>query len=297
MALELRWIASGSASCFHAVRRIMEGHRPVQVETALALGESAVEMHRFLIAHGVPQAELLRQLVPTSIRVESNRELATIALAKTLSRDWAHSQIELLSGLLTDCEQAYFRAFPKLLDELELRSKPLRELWEGYGPGLLATIGRLTDRRLLVDAATAAVVLPFSGGGGSAYAAHNSVTIEAVLANPIATLPETVRLAWLLSGLNVDLPDMAEQFGPGRAATVLPLALIPATLAAAAELELVRFDDKLLSTAFTAWEPPQPAGERTLEIVRTWWTTRQQRGTSWPVAVAALEQLLVEESQ
>lgn len=292
MTTRLRWIASGSASCFHAVRRLLEGRAPVQVETVAALGESAVELHRFLTAHGLPQAELLRQLVPAAIREESNRELATIALAKTLSGDWAHSQIESLSGLITDCEQAYFRAFPKLMDELELRSRPLREMWDAHGPGVLAGVGRLTDRRLLVDDATAAVVLPYSGGGGAAYAAHNSVTIEAVLANPIAALPETIRMAWLLACLNVDLPDVAEQFGPGRAVTVLPLALAPAVLEAAADLEVVRPTDALLATALTAWEAPQPAGARTAEIVRTWWTTRQERGTKWNVAVAALEQML-----
>lgn len=296
MTMQLRWLASGSTSCFHAVRRLLEGHVPVQRETAAAVGESAVELHRFLIAHGMPQADLIRQLVPVSIREESNRELATIALAKTLSGDWAHSQLELLSGLITDCEQAYFRAFPKLMDELELRSRPLRELWDTHGPGVLAGVGRLTERRLLVEEATVAVVLPYSGGGGAAYAAHNSVTIEAVLANPIAALPETIRLAWLLASLNVDLPDVAEQFGPGRAETVLPLALVPAVLEAAADLEVVRPTDTLLATALTAWEAPLPAGERTAELVRTWWTTRQERGTKWPVAVAALEQMLFEEA-
>jgi hypothetical protein len=292
MALQLRWIASGSASCFHAVRQTAQGRTPTQPEVAAALGAPTAHLLLFLEARSLSPGRFFDVLIPAAIKVESNRELATQVLQKTLGREAATSHAERLAGLLTACEQAYFRLFPKLADELELRSRPLRELWEGFGPGLLLSIGRLTDPRLLVEEATAAPVLPFSGGGGCSHAAYNSATIEAVLANPIAQLPETVRLAWLLAGLNVDLPDVAEQFGPGRAATVLQLALVPAVLDAAADLEAIRPSETLLAEAVAVWDAPQPAGGRTAEIVRTWWTTRQERGTKWPVAVAALEQML-----
>jgi hypothetical protein len=292
MSIRLRWIASGSASCFHAVRRLSEGHAATLPEVGAALAAPTAELQAFLTVQRLPSPLFFGHLVPTAIGVESNRELATAVLGKTAGRERAAALAESLAGILTACEQAYFRNFPKLVDELELRSRPLRELWEGHGPGVLTTLGRATDRRLLVEEATVAVVLPYSGGGGGSHAAYNSVTIEAVLANPHGQLPETIRLAWLLAALNVDLPDVAEQFGPGRAETVLRLALVPAVLDAAAELELVRTDDKLLATALEVWEAPQPAGDRTGEIVCAWWNLKQSNGTKWPIAVAALEQLL-----
>ena len=50
------------------------------------------------------------------------------------------------------------------------------------------------------------LVQPVLGGAGAAHWLYNSVHIEAVLANPVAELPEVVRLGWLLAQLNFDLP-------------------------------------------------------------------------------------------
>ena len=129
---------------------------------------------------------------------------------------------------------------PKLLDELELRAGPLREQWEGRGPGLLAGICRLTEPGILVERADVLVVYPVAGGGGTAHREHNAVSIEAVLANPLPQLPEVARLAWLIAQLNLDLPRYTETLRGSR--RVAALATIPPTLAAAADVELVQDD-------------------------------------------------------
>ena len=68
----------------------------------------------------------------------------------------------------------------------------------------MAAIGRLTERELVVERADVILVHPVLGGGGWAYPPYNAVCFEAVLANPIAELPEVVRLGWLLAQLNLD---------------------------------------------------------------------------------------------
>jgi hypothetical protein len=201
---------------------------------------------------------------------------------------------DLTAGLLTACEQAYFQAFPSLLDELDLRSRPLRELWEACGPGMLFSVGKRTDRRLLADEATVVLVQPFAGGGGTSHAPYNLVTIEAVLTNSLPQLPETVRLAWLLSTLNADLPEFVELLKPGTASTVMQLAMLPAVLEAAADVEAVRPADGLLATAAEAWQVPRPAGAQTLEIVEKWWSFSRQAQAPWNVSLTALEHLLLE---
>jgi len=294
MALRLNWVASAGASCFYAVARTAAGRVSVLPDVTSALAAATENLNAFLTSQGIAAAAFFDHLVPLAVANEANRELARLALTKTAGRDRAALLAEQTAGLLTDCEQAYFRACPGLLDELELRHRPLRELWEARGPGLLTTVGRLTDRRLVVDEATVAVVQPLGGGGGGSHAAYNLATIEAMLTNPLEQLPETVRLAWLLSVLNADLPEFVELLGPGRGPTVVTLAMLPAVLESAVEVELVRPDDGLLATAAAAWQAPLPDGDRSLEIVRKWWTFTRLAGAPWNVALTALDSLLYE---
>lgn len=292
MAIRLNWVASASASCFYAVARSATGESSPPAQVAAALGDAADELRRFLQAYNIPATPFFAHLVPTAVTVAGNRELAQAVLTKTVGRDRARPLVEPTAGLFTSCEQAYVRSFPRLLDELELRHRPLRELWEARGPGLQTIVGRLTDRRTVVDEATVAVVQPQAGGGGAAYAPYNTVAVEAVLTNSIERLPETVRLAWLLSTLNADLPEFVELLGAGRAATVVSLAMLPAVLDAAAEVELVRPDDTLLATAAEAWCVPLPDGLQSLDVVGRWWKFTRSAAAPWNVALTALEALL-----
>jgi hypothetical protein len=294
VSVRLNWIACGSASCCYAVARLARGDKPVAAEIVAALGEPTADLRRFLAERHVAAEPFFANLVPASVTIVANRELAQTTLTKTVGRGRADALVELTAGLLTACEQAYFRAFPQLLDELELRSRPLRELWEASGPGLLVGVGRRTDPRLLLDEATVAVVQPFAGGGGGSYAPYNSVAIEAVLANPHPQLPETVRLAWLLSTLNADLPEFVELLSPGTALPVMQLAMLPAVLEAAADVEQVRPGDGLLAAAAEAWGAPRPAGDQTFEVVEKWWAFSRLNRAPWNVALTALEHLLLE---
>jgi len=294
MAVALTWIASASCACFCAVRQASVGKISIAPEVTAATAAAGRELCGFLAARGVPEQPFFDHLVPLATTLAGNRDLASAALVKTVGRERAAVLAGETAGLLTDCEQAYFRAFPKLLDELELRAGPIRELWEARGPGLLAMVGRFADRRLLVEQATVAVVQPFAGGGGFSHAPYNLITLEAVLADPLQQLPETVRMAWLLSTLNADLPDFVELLAPGTAAAVMQLAVLPAVLDAAVDVELVRPADDLLATAAAAWAVPLPAGNRTIEIVKQWWAFSRKRAAPWNVSLSALQHLLLE---
>ncbi|MBA4019511.1 MAG: hypothetical protein C0483_20290 [Pirellula sp.] len=306
MTTQLSWTASPSAACWQAAEHWAAGRMPAAatMHEALAVkfAAPADALGAFLRDENIPTTLFFEHLTPAACDIESNRALAHTALTKTVGRGRAEVLAERTAGLLTDCEAAYFAAFPKLREELELRYRPLRELWDARGPGLVAGVGRRTDRGLIPEAARVAAVPPYLGGGGWAAPASNTVVFAMVLANPIDQLPETLRLGWLVSLLNFDLPDFAEALPADRAREVAAWSMLPAVLEAAADVELVWPDTtgQLLATAAGAWLPTalrggevDVSGER-LAAVTGWWTTARGNAAPWGVKLRALARLLVE---
>ena len=146
--------------------------------------------------------------------------------------------------------------------ELELRVRPLREQWEAYGPGMLHRVRRSSapNRPAMV------ICIPPSGnlGGGwpllppspdQANPASQDrpiqVVMQAVLTNPHPSLPECVRLAWLLLVAEAWASDSQEPWV--AAAKRDPRELIAPVLEAAEWVELVRADEATLALASRVW--------------------------------------------
>jgi hypothetical protein len=295
MAIELQWIASRSASCFHAARAIVL-ESAGESSLAAALAPAARALGDFLAARAVPADVFFDHLVPLSAGIEADRDLAELTLRKTLAPRTFDTLVLELALRLKALKQAQTAAIPRLVDELELRSGPLREQWEARGPGLWAGLGRLTETGLLVEQATVALVYPLRGGGGRAHVAYNMATIEAVLANPVNELPEIVRLGWLLSMLNLDLPKYSERLRAPR--RVFPLAMLPAVLTAAENVELARFDPSTMRLAIDAWRiDPAGRADDVVDTLGVWWQTYRDTRPPWDVALAALERMLEETTQ
>jgi hypothetical protein len=281
------------AACYYAAARLAAGGTPAQAEVSAALAEPTAFLVAYLAGAGLPVGAVCERLVSAAATNDSLRETARTALVRAVGAGRAESSVERLAALAGGLEAAYGRAFPAIGEELALRSRPLWELWEAHGPGLLAAVGRATDRRMIVDEATVLLVQPFAaGGGGAAYAASNMAALEAVLANPHPRLPETVRLAWLVSRLQADLPDLVESLPAGTAESTVAWAVLPAVLDAAVDLEVVRPAGDLLATAAEAWE--LPAAGATAGVVAGWWSTYRANRVPFPVALVALRRMLEE---
>jgi hypothetical protein len=313
MTTQLRWhVGLGSAWIYAATR---ENRSPADAQTsegesseeAVAAGETAptrfaaevAALGSVLTAEGIEPLRFLAQFAAFAPTCDVRRDLAHKTLTKRLGRAPADRLTPLVVGPLGACEREYVAANPGILDELRLRTGPLRELWEARGPGLLAGVGRRTDKSLIVEFATVALVPPLTGvGGGSAFAATNVVEFEAVLANPIDALPETVRLAWLTSQLAADQIEFLTPLASGSAQDVVAAAMLPAVLEAAADLELVGADDAtLLDTAAAAWDVALLTEPGRVDVLRTWW--RLVRGNSqltslpWNGRLLALDRMLI----
>jgi hypothetical protein len=156
----------------------------------------------------------------------------------------------------------------------------------------MAGIGQLIEPEVVVPSATVLLVAPVCDGGGHAYFLYNSVGIEVVEQDPVPALPEIVRLCWLIAQLNADLPMYQGEIHRDRLIEIVPLAMIPATLAAAAGLDLARCDPPTTELAVGAWACGVSDAASTSALLWSWWEAYLDRKPPWPVALAALDELL-----
>ncbi len=290
MNTTLRWLANRSVSCLHAAAAVAEGRPCANEQLAQTLTPAVEELTRALGGY-VPAGPFWRHVVPMAFSTEFNQDLAEWVLNKIVGRSRPESLDRIIAAELAAVKSVYATARPDVLDELELRSGPMREQWEARGPGLLAGFARQTEPELLVEEVAVLVVDPIQGGGGEAHLAHNSVRIEAVLANPMADLPEVARLGWLVAMLNQDLPRYSERLPAERVRDVIALATLPPLLEAAVEVELVRPTPDTLRQAIAAWCQPTADPALLASATSAWWQTYVETRPSWELALAALEQM------
>jgi hypothetical protein len=156
----------------------------------------------------------------------------------------------------------------------------------------LHQIGRLTDEQVIVARADVILVQPVFGGGGVPNLDYNAACIEAMLANPHENLPEVLRLAWLLSQLQNDLPMFSETINRRRLKVTSGLAMLPAALQAAQELSLTTCDRTTLTSAISGWHVIDGDAAATAEIVDSWWATVLTGGFAWATALQSLDRML-----
>ena len=296
--MQLRWIASQSASCFHAAAAMFGGETLTDPQVAAALADPLDTLRGEIVASQLPAALFWEHLVPLAAGIENNRELADVLQRKILP---AGQRSEFLTSRLaagfSALEAAYRETLPDLVDELAARAQPLRQQWEARGPGLLKTVARLSDERLIVEQADVILVRPVLGGMAVAHLPYNSVRMEAVLADPHATLPETVRLAWVLAQLNLDLPLFSERLRRDRLGMVAQLAMLPVVLQAAEHVELAAYDQRAIQLALEVWhieitdDVPDEA-DQLADTISRWYAQYTADRPDWAVALAALDRML-----
>lgn len=291
--MQIRFSASVSASCFHAAAAIARGRPLVDARLAEALAAPVASLTAELAASGIDVEAFFSQAVPLAADFENNRELAERVLNKLRGLENHELPAARLAGWFSQLESEFLGCVPGLVDELELRSGPLCEQWEARGPGLLAAIERLTERALLAESAEVVLVYPALGGAATAHLSYNKVIIEALLTNPHGELPEVVRLGWLLSTLNLDLPKYSEAIPPKRLTRLAPLAMLPVALEAAAEVELMPGGLTPLARAIAAWRLADSDVELLVDTLQKWWQSYQDHRPAWSVALAALDRMLV----
>ena len=293
MKTELRWIGHFTTSCLHAAEAAAYDRTIVDTRLAEAVAEPAAALQAEIAEALLPSARFWRFLIALSVTFASSRDLAKMVLVRTIGAGERVALLrERIAGRVEDVKLAVQKAFPKMAEELELRTGPLRLQWEARGPGMLRTIGDLTEERLIVPGADVIVVYPALGGGGDAQLPNNTVRIEAVLANQVPELPEAVRLAWMLAQLHLDVPLFSEKIHADRLPHVAKFAMLLPALQAAEEVELVQLTPELVQRAITAWNFEVPLDIDAADLVIRWWATYRDTRPPFNIALEALDQML-----
>lgn len=296
MAIELRWLASTSASALHAAEALFRGESLVDARLQHTMEEPTERFVEEIEAAGLLAGEMVPLAAALAMGIENNRELIEVAMTKLRGRsDSLSDSVGRIAGRVADLEAAFLRTLPDVVDQLVLRGQPLRQQWEARGPGMLQHFGRLTDELIVPKEAQVALVYPALGGDGVAHLFFNTVRIEAVLANPHAELPEVVRLAWLLCQLHLDLPIHSEQIEKGRLPYLARLATLPGVLEAARYVEFAHGASDLLPFALSAWRVvPAEDAAAVAEIVDAWWQTYHEKDVPVRIALSSLDRMLCE---
>ena len=288
---QIRFRSSVAASCLHIAACRSAGLPAADGQLAAATAEPVDAVLRELESVGWPEGQALPLLASLACEFPTYRELLQRCDAR-LRGVGQQDDLSRLAAALAALELAVKAVDPRLAAELPLRERPLREQWEARGPGLLLYVAKQTEPQFVAESAEAVLVAPYVGGHGLAHAATNRVTFEAVLANPVAELPETVRLAWLAGQLNGELPRYVERLNaPANRELTVALAAVPPVLAAAEFVELASCDEATFALALESWHiPVEP--QTTAAVLWQWWSTYLDSATAWPIALAALEQML-----
>ncbi|HEY4312733.1 MAG TPA: hypothetical protein VGN12_25005 [Pirellulales bacterium] len=291
--IEVNWTASTAASAYYTASVLARAGVPVDGRLSQILAAPTAALAAGITEAGISPDEFWRQIVPLAAEIEDHRELAGQAFLRSTGHPPTDEVVTQLAEQLRALREVFEEAVPDVQRQLTLRAGPLRELWEGRGPGLLAAIGRMTDRGLIVERATALPVTPISGGGGDAYAGHGKVAIEAVLANPHPDLPEVARLGWLIARLGCELPGFGSAVSKSRLPWIVSVAMISPALAAAEYVELAQLNPSTLQRALQVWHVVEPSQvDDTAAMLDRWWRTYQEERVPWGVALAALDQIL-----
>lgn len=295
----IRWEIGDKLSPLHAARCWAAGASGIDSALATKIAEPLAELTKRLAAAELDLEAFWSRLVAASASGSSDQDACRTALMDAgigeLGLDACASAI---LTCLADTRLAFQERFPKSTQQLSLRARPIREQWDGYGAGLLRRIAKKTHESFIPKSAVCVLLSPYRGGDGDCDPATATLWIEAVLTNPVPSVPEVLRLTWLLTRIGMGtmvLPTEAaeENEDRERALMVVALAGLPVVLDAACYLEMTQsptVTGQLIDSAMQAWfGPMEPA---VVEILDKWWSQSEELKPPFPVALKALDRML-----
>lgn len=288
--MNLQWTFNIHVSTYHAAWCLTH-YRDCCQPTSPGLQQAADELARYVDQTQVPGGRFWEQLLTLSASVDTSQSLAERLSVRLGHNSPQHSAS--LAAALRSCRREFEAAYPKYASDMPLRERPLRQVWEGHGAGLL----RLVEKGMgesLVEHAQIVLVQPLLGGMGYAHLATNRIHLEAILTNADPRLPESLRVAWLLSQLDLERPVFSELLNTHRLRCVAGMATLPLVLHAGEELELCGCSQELLTAAIDLWrvDTLQLDASTAAAIVATWWETYAESRPTWRIALTGLDQML-----
>jgi hypothetical protein len=300
----IRWEIGDRLSPLHAARCWASGSLGIDPLLAEKISEPLSQLTKRLAADGLDLASFWSRLVVAAASgagdADACREALSAAGVGELGMDATASAV---STFLAETRLAYQERFPKSVQQLTLRARPLREQWDAYGAGLLRRIATQTHESFIPKNVVCVLLSPYRGGDGDCDTETSTLWIEAVLTNPVARVPEVLRLAWLVSRIGIgnrvlsapgiDIGHGGSTGDAARSAMVVSLAAVPVVLEAAAFLELgppMSESPEQIATAVQAWCGQM--GPDVVETIGRWWSQSEELKPPFPVSLKALDRML-----
>ncbi|TWU22061.1 hypothetical protein Pla52o_31090 [Novipirellula galeiformis] len=311
----IRWKPDTALSTIHAAYAVAVGATCTDEKLELALVPYATQINERLLSSSLDMHRFWNNLVAESIHRDAVSKACEAAL---IAAGCSELQVDQTSrGIvrqLDECRIVVRDRFPRLSDQLELRSRPLKERWDTVGRGLLNQIakqiwGDSPPKNWWPPSVDGLWVQPVRGGDGG-FAADSedakvpAIWIEAMLTDVEPSVPEVVRVAWLMTRVAIEqhIAEKSLTSKPGDSTFGRPLSLlsawafasVPLVLRAAAELDLTRPDALPIANATRLWRLSDAgiAGD----VVTQWWDKLQTQPVPLPVALKSLSQA-IEENQ
>ncbi len=291
--MNVRWVAQVELSAAHAAFIVATGARCTDSKTEQRLITGVTDINNRLLSASLDIGVFWEQYLLEIFRETEMQQACTVALMWSGCNEMQVDQTaKAITSRLSDARLGFLQRFPKLSEQLELRSKPLRERWETFGQGLLREVGRLIWGEPPNDwwpsSATAMMVQPMRGGDGGYDVDRNKIWMEAVLTDVDATVPEVLRMVWLITRMAID-SHIREKSADQSLATAWSLVSVPLVLSAGQELELIRTKDLPIRRAMELW---QFGDASAAEILTDWWQQFRRADQPLPAALRVLDQRL-----
>lgn len=295
----IRWEIGDKLSPLHAARCWAAGASAIDSTFAAKIAEPLAELTKRLAASELDLESFWRRLIAASAAGANDQDACRTALtAAGIGELGLDACASAILTCLAETRLAYQERFPKSSQQLSLRARPIREQWDGYGAGLLRRIAKKTHESFIPKNAVSIFLSPYRGGDGDCDPATSTLWIEAVLTNPVPSVPEVLRLAWLVTRIGIGTQVLSSQSGEqneddSRASLVVALAALPVVLDAACYLEMAptpTVTAGLIDDAMQTWFGPMEPS--VIEIVDKWWSQSEQLKPPFPVALKALDRML-----
>lgn len=296
----IRWEVSDKLSPLHAARCWAAGLRGIDPTLEEKIAEPLAELTKRLAALEVDLGTFWARLVACGAVGQSDQEACRSSLISAgLGELTLDASASAILNALADMRLAYQERYPKSSQQLSLRARPIREQWDGYGAGLLRRVAKKTHESFIPKNVVCVLLSPYRGGAGDCDPASSTLWMEAVLTNPVASVPEVLRLVWLVTRIGIGSRVLPIEAGvitgedSNRATMVLALSALPVVLDAACYLEMTQSPTvtaALIDSAVQAWFGPMES--TVVEIVEKWWSQSEQINPPFPVALKALDRML-----
>lgn len=292
--VELVWSVAGDLSAAHAAYVVATGAKCTDPKTEALLIDPTAQINTRLINESIDVANFWQCYLS---EIAGGMTLDRACDAALMSSGCSELQLDATAGAvakqLSHAKSLFDERFPKLIEQLELRGRPLRQRWNTLGPGCLREVERLIWQNSPPEdwwpnRVNGHLVQPIRGGDGGWDGPGGRFWMEAMLTDADPALPEVLRVAWLISSVAIENHSRSRS-SESELITAWKLASVPIVLSAATAVELVASDPLPIDKAMSMWHVAPPAAA---DVVAKWWDDWQASKTALPIALRKLSERL-----